>query len=122
MTMHIVCFLCGFFKFLHLLNLVFEKIIFLFSHLVDLNCEVFPSSFLLVDPLCTQGLWDVRRDGDESKQCCSLCVYVNVAFVKKTMFRGLLFPSLLYSPFEIVMHDACIANILGEGNSLSLIA
>ncbi|XP_010056390.2 protein VASCULAR ASSOCIATED DEATH 1, chloroplastic isoform X1 [Eucalyptus grandis] len=42
-----------------------------------------------------EGLWHVRRDGDESKQCCSLCVYVNVAFVKKTMFRGKIVQSTL---------------------------
>ncbi|KAI4364494.1 hypothetical protein MLD38_020576 [Melastoma candidum] len=32
-----------------------------------------------------EGLWDVRRDGDES---CSLSVYTRVVFVKKTMFKG----------------------------------
>lgn len=42
-----------------------------------------------------EGLWHVRRDGDESKQCCSLCVYVNVAFVRKTMFRGKIVQSTL---------------------------
>ncbi|XP_056173733.1 protein VASCULAR ASSOCIATED DEATH 1, chloroplastic isoform X2 [Syzygium oleosum] len=42
-----------------------------------------------------EALWDVRRDGDESKQCCSLCVYVNVAFLKKTMFRGKIVQSTL---------------------------
>ncbi|XP_030511963.1 protein VASCULAR ASSOCIATED DEATH 1, chloroplastic isoform X2 [Rhodamnia argentea] len=47
------------------------------------------------DHFRVEGLWDVRRDGDESKQCCSLCIYVNVAFVKKTIFRGKIVQSTL---------------------------
>ncbi|XP_059633838.1 protein VASCULAR ASSOCIATED DEATH 1, chloroplastic isoform X3 [Cornus florida] len=35
-----------------------------------------------------EALWDMERDGDESKECCILRVYVNVAFSKKTMFKG----------------------------------
>ncbi|PKI60787.1 hypothetical protein CRG98_018834, partial [Punica granatum] len=38
------------------------------------------------------GLWDVRRDGNE---CCVLSVYINVAFSKKTMFRGQIVRSTL---------------------------
>ncbi|KAK4379484.1 hypothetical protein RND71_001346 [Anisodus tanguticus] len=34
------------------------------------------------------GFWDVENDGDEPEGGCSLKVYVNVAFSKKTMFRG----------------------------------
>ncbi|CAL5381269.1 unnamed protein product [Camellia sinensis] len=34
------------------------------------------------------GLWDVERDGDESKEGCIVRVYVNVVFSKKTMWKG----------------------------------
>ncbi|KAA8515847.1 hypothetical protein F0562_019026 [Nyssa sinensis] len=40
------------------------------------------------DYFCVEGLWDVERDGDESEECCILRVYVNVAFSKKTMWKG----------------------------------
>ncbi|KAH1189846.1 Protein VASCULAR ASSOCIATED DEATH 1, chloroplastic [Glycine max] len=33
------------------------------------------------------GLWSVERDKDESKECCFLRVYVNVAFSKKTIWK-----------------------------------
>ncbi|XP_028092638.1 protein VASCULAR ASSOCIATED DEATH 1, chloroplastic isoform X2 [Camellia sinensis] len=35
-----------------------------------------------------EGLWDVERDGDESKEGCIVRVYVNVVFSKKTMWKG----------------------------------
>ncbi|PSS24104.1 Protein VASCULAR ASSOCIATED DEATH 1 like [Actinidia chinensis var. chinensis] len=35
-----------------------------------------------------EGLWDVQRDDDESKTSCIMNVYLNVAFSKKTMFKG----------------------------------
>ncbi|KAK7277158.1 hypothetical protein RIF29_18309 [Crotalaria pallida] len=35
-----------------------------------------------------EGLWDVERHKDESKECCILRVYVNVMFLKKTIFKG----------------------------------
>ncbi|KAL6981324.1 GRAM domain-containing protein [Sarracenia purpurea var. burkii] len=35
-----------------------------------------------------EGLWDVDGDGSESKRSCILRVYVNVAFTKKTMWKG----------------------------------
>lgn len=50
------------------------------------------------DHFRVEGLWDIRRGGDatdESKQCCSLCIYINVAFVKKTMFKGKIVHSTL---------------------------
>ncbi|KAK9273162.1 hypothetical protein L1049_017969 [Liquidambar formosana] len=42
-----------------------------------------------------EGLWDVERDGDESKECCILRVYVNVAFSKKTVWKGKIVQSTL---------------------------
>ncbi|CAL0324334.1 unnamed protein product [Lupinus luteus] len=33
-------------------------------------------------------LWDIERDRDESKECCILRVYVNVTFLKRTMWKG----------------------------------
>ncbi|XP_031392011.1 protein VASCULAR ASSOCIATED DEATH 1, chloroplastic isoform X1 [Punica granatum] len=44
------------------------------------------------DHFRVEGLWDVRRDGNE---CCVLSVYINVAFSKKTMFRGQIVRSTL---------------------------
>ncbi|XP_061346333.1 protein VASCULAR ASSOCIATED DEATH 1, chloroplastic isoform X1 [Gastrolobium bilobum] len=35
-----------------------------------------------------EGLWNVERDKDESKDCCILRIYVNVAFSKKTIWQG----------------------------------
>lgn len=35
-----------------------------------------------------EGLWDVERDGDDSRRSCIVRVYVNVVFSKKTMFKG----------------------------------
>ncbi|KAL5138117.1 Protein VASCULAR ASSOCIATED DEATH 1, chloroplastic [Glycine soja] len=43
-----------------------------------------------------EGLWSVERDKDESKECCTLRVYVNVAFSKKTIWKGLLIVFNLY--------------------------
>ncbi|KAE9611212.1 hypothetical protein Lal_00012067 [Lupinus albus] len=35
-----------------------------------------------------EGLWDIEREKDESKECCILRIYVNVAFLKRTMWKG----------------------------------
>ncbi|XP_019464134.1 PREDICTED: protein VASCULAR ASSOCIATED DEATH 1, chloroplastic-like isoform X2 [Lupinus angustifolius] len=35
-----------------------------------------------------EGLWDIERDRDESKECCILRVHVNVTFLKRTMWKG----------------------------------
>ncbi|CAL0305947.1 unnamed protein product [Lupinus luteus] len=43
---------------------------------------------LYSDYFRVEGLWDIERDKDESKECCILRVYVNVAFLKKTIWRG----------------------------------
>lgn len=40
------------------------------------------------DYFCVEGLWDVERDGDETKESCVLRVYVNVAFSKRTVWKG----------------------------------
>ncbi|XP_012567245.1 protein VASCULAR ASSOCIATED DEATH 1, chloroplastic isoform X2 [Cicer arietinum] len=40
------------------------------------------------DYFLVEGLWNVERDKDESKESCTLRVYVNVAFTKKTIWRG----------------------------------
>ena len=63
------------------------------------NCSVF-----------YQGLWDVERDSDGPQEGCILRVYVNVAFSKKTVWKGLPLlnadESLVYSVFYafLVLH------------------
>ncbi|KAG4997071.1 hypothetical protein JHK84_028096 [Glycine max] len=42
-----------------------------------------------------EGLWSVERDKDESKECCTLRVYVNVAFSKKTIWKGKIIQSTI---------------------------
>ncbi|KEH17844.1 protein VASCULAR ASSOCIATED DEATH 1, chloroplastic isoform X1 [Medicago truncatula] len=57
------------------------------SHLViQTSQEV--SDVPYADYFLVEGLWNVERDKDESKERCILRVYVNVAFSKKTIFRG----------------------------------
>ncbi|XP_045788175.1 protein VASCULAR ASSOCIATED DEATH 1, chloroplastic isoform X3 [Trifolium pratense] len=57
------------------------------SHLViQTSQEV--SDVPYADYFHVEGLWNVERDKDESKECCILRVYVNVAFCKKTIWRG----------------------------------
>lgn len=57
------------------------------SHLViETSQEV--SDVPYGDYFRVEWLWDVERDNDESKECCLLQVYVNVAFSKKTMWKG----------------------------------
>ncbi|KAM3685527.1 hypothetical protein ACB098_11G127200 [Castanea mollissima] len=64
------------------------------------KCRVYRNSHLVMetsqeisdvpysDYFRVEGLWDVERDADGSKECCSLRIYVNVAFSKKTVFKG----------------------------------
>ncbi|XP_044503062.1 protein VASCULAR ASSOCIATED DEATH 1, chloroplastic-like isoform X2 [Mangifera indica] len=47
------------------------------------------------DYFCVEGLWDVERYGNESKEGCILRVYVNVAFSKKTVWKGKIVQSTL---------------------------
>ncbi|GMH00640.1 hypothetical protein Nepgr_002479 [Nepenthes gracilis] len=35
-----------------------------------------------------EGLWDVKRESGQSRESCILRIYVNVAFSKKTMWKG----------------------------------
>ncbi|KAM3266123.1 protein VASCULAR ASSOCIATED DEATH 1, chloroplastic isoform X1 [Capsicum annuum] len=57
------------------------------SHLViESSQEV--SDVPFADYFRVEGFWDVKKDGDGSEGGCSLKVYVNVAFSKKTIFRG----------------------------------
>ncbi|PPD99940.1 hypothetical protein GOBAR_DD03040 [Gossypium barbadense] len=42
-----------------------------------------------------EGLWDVERDNDGPKEGCVLRVYVNVAFSKKTVWKGKIVQSTL---------------------------
>ncbi|KAL2993469.1 hypothetical protein AAZX31_10G113600 [Glycine max] len=60
------------------------------SHLViETSQEV--SDVPYADYFRVEGLWSVERDKDESKECCTLRVYVNVAFSKKTIWKGVAF-------------------------------
>ncbi|KAK1261984.1 hypothetical protein QJS04_geneDACA018396 [Acorus gramineus] len=40
------------------------------------------------DYFCVEGIWDVEEDISEEGSCCMLRVYTNVAFSKKTMWKG----------------------------------
>ncbi|XP_039027361.1 protein VASCULAR ASSOCIATED DEATH 1, chloroplastic-like [Hibiscus syriacus] len=42
-----------------------------------------------------EGLWDVERDSDDPQEGCALRVYVNVAFSKKTVWKGKIVQSTL---------------------------
>ncbi|KAF3445586.1 hypothetical protein FNV43_RR10762 [Rhamnella rubrinervis] len=64
------------------------------SHLViETSQEV--SDVPYADYFRVEGLWDVERDDDESKECCFLRVYVNVAFSKRTVWKGKIVQSTL---------------------------
>ncbi|XP_027334828.1 protein VASCULAR ASSOCIATED DEATH 1, chloroplastic isoform X2 [Abrus precatorius] len=57
------------------------------SHLViETSQEV--SDVPYADYFHVEGLWSIERDKDESKDCCILRVYVNVAFSKRTIWKG----------------------------------
>jgi hypothetical protein len=46
---------------------------------------------LILDLFLSQGIWDVEQDSlDENS--CYLRVYINVAFSKRTIFRGKIHP------------------------------
>ncbi|KAJ1439529.1 VASt domain [Sesbania bispinosa] len=64
-----------------------QNLVAAMSHLIlDTSQEV--SDVPYADYFRVEGLWDVERDKDESKECCILRVYVNVAFSKKTIWKG----------------------------------
>ncbi|KAF5188422.1 Vascular associated death 1 protein [Thalictrum thalictroides] len=57
------------------------------SHLViETSQDV--SDVPYADYFRVEGRWIVERDGNESSNSCNLRVYVNVAFLKKTMWKG----------------------------------
>lgn len=62
-----------------------------------LSCPATRSLLLIVDfgsisfcliILILQGRWDLEPEGDDSKPGCRLRVYTNVAFSKRTMWKG----------------------------------
>ncbi|OIW18820.1 hypothetical protein TanjilG_25263, partial [Lupinus angustifolius] len=57
-----------------------------FGHLVIETVQDV-TDVLYSDYFRVEGLWDIERDKDESKECCILRVYVNVAFLKKTIWK-----------------------------------
>nr|DAD47687.1 TPA_asm: hypothetical protein HUJ06_017624 [Nelumbo nucifera] len=70
-------------KFLPALELIFFSI----RHMiVETSQEI--SDVPYGDYFRVQGLWDVKSTGDEGNSYCILHVYINVAFSKKTMWRG----------------------------------
>lgn len=57
------------------------------SHLViETSQEV--SDVPYGDYFCVEGLWDVEQEGNHENSCCTLRVYVHVAFSRKTMWKG----------------------------------
>ncbi|XP_022144576.1 protein VASCULAR ASSOCIATED DEATH 1, chloroplastic isoform X2 [Momordica charantia] len=57
------------------------------SHLViELMQEV--NEVPYSDYFRVEGYWEVKKDADESNKCCILRVYVNVAFLKRTVWKG----------------------------------
>ncbi|KAK4269944.1 hypothetical protein QN277_023036 [Acacia crassicarpa] len=57
------------------------------SHLVlETSQEV--TGVPYADYFRVEGRWDVERDNSESKECCILRIYVNLAFSKSTIFKG----------------------------------
>ncbi|KAM1175321.1 hypothetical protein ACFX13_028408 [Malus domestica] len=43
-----------------------------------------------------EGFWDIERDPDGSKECCNLKIYINVAFSKRTVWKGVPWTTLVY--------------------------
>ncbi|XP_054781442.1 protein VASCULAR ASSOCIATED DEATH 1, chloroplastic-like isoform X2 [Prosopis cineraria] len=57
------------------------------SHVVlETSQEV--SGVPYADYFRVEGWWDVQKDNNESKECCVLRVYVDVAFSKNTIWKG----------------------------------
>jgi hypothetical protein len=46
---------------------------------------------IIVDLFFSQGIWDVEQDSLDENSCC-LRIYINVAFSKRTIFRGKIHP------------------------------
>ncbi|MED6196207.1 GRAM domain-containing protein [Stylosanthes scabra] len=80
------------------------------SHLViETSQEV--SDVPYADYFRVEGLWDIQRHKDNSKECCILKVYVTVAFSKKTIWKGKIVQSTVeecreaYSTWISMAHD-----------------
>ncbi|KAF7845042.1 protein VASCULAR ASSOCIATED DEATH 1, chloroplastic isoform X1 [Senna tora] len=80
------------------------------SHLVlETSQEV--SDVPYADYFRVEGRWDVQRDIIESKECCILRVYVNVAFSKKTIWKGKIVQSTIeecreaYATYISMVHE-----------------
>ncbi|XP_068329032.1 protein VASCULAR ASSOCIATED DEATH 1, chloroplastic isoform X2 [Pyrus communis] len=48
-----------------------------------------------------EGFWDIERDPDGSKDCCNLKIYVNVAFSKRTVWKGKIVQSTMEECREV---------------------
>ncbi|KAM1063615.1 hypothetical protein TB2_027282 [Malus domestica] len=48
-----------------------------------------------------EGFWDIERDPDGSKECCNLKIYVNVAFSKRTVWKGKIVQSTMEECREV---------------------
>jgi hypothetical protein len=69
------------------------------SHLViETSQEI--SDVPYADYFTVEGVWDLKRDCRDSVEGCILDVYVNVAFSKRTVWKGLL--SLIYSSLSLI--------------------
>ncbi|PPR92720.1 hypothetical protein GOBAR_AA27946 [Gossypium barbadense] len=68
-----------------------------------------------------EGLWDVERDNDGPQEGCVLQVYVNVAFSKKTVWKGKIVQSTLeecreaYATWIDMAHELLKQNIDKQG-------
>ncbi|XP_050154884.1 protein VASCULAR ASSOCIATED DEATH 1, chloroplastic-like isoform X2 [Malus sylvestris] len=48
-----------------------------------------------------EGFWDIERDPDVSKDCCNLKIYANVAFSKRTVWKGKIVQSTMEECREV---------------------
>jgi len=73
------------------------------------------------DHFTVEGIWDVEQDSLDGN-CCFLRIYINVAFSKKTIFRGKTGP--LYaecsSENHIYSSDASLYPVLPNTSNISL--
>lgn len=89
------------------------------SHLViESSQEV--SDVPFADYFRVEGFWDVEKDGEEG---CSLKVYVNVAFTKRTMFKGKIMQSTIdecrevYATWIALAHELLKQKKLEKGEA-----
>ncbi|XVE74112.1 hypothetical protein DITRI_Ditri11bG0172900 [Diplodiscus trichospermus] len=73
------------------------------------------------DYFCVEGLWDIERESDGSQEGCILRVYINVAFSKKTVWKGKIVQSTLeecreaYAMWIDMAHELLKQNIDKQG-------